>query len=563
MLFGAGSNKKAFAFLVIVWFAANLLQALFTDVIPDEAYYYFYSKHLSWGYFDHPPSIALLVKISSLLFNQELGVRLMTVALQPLTLYVTWRIIDDLNPSKKDIYAFFGIAASIVMFAAYGFITTPDSPLLLFTALFLYSYNRFLKDERFANCALMAISMAGLVYSKYQGALVIILVILSNLRLLLNTRFWLSGIAALALLIPHIWWQISNEFPSFKYHTTGRAKPFKIGYFLEYLPNQLATFNPFVLPIVAWVMFMFKPRDLFDRALYFIIGGMILLFWATTFRGHAEPHWTIAASIAMIILLYTKRKESERVKKYLMRFVYPSIGLLVIMRIVLICDFLPFKLEFYNQEKWALSIKSVVGDRAVIFGDGYQKPSRYMLYTGGDALTVNSVYSRQNQYNLGDYDSKFFGRDVAIITDKRDTLAEKYFYMGKDTIYVRFNDHLVLTSKVSIEYNLAEKSVFKRGESKDVSIIMKNNYPLFVPFDDPAYPVTVHAVFIQKDKRFSVACRLAEDVTGIEAGAEIANILSFAIPKEIASGKYKFLVSLKTSPFREGFNSTPISVIVE
>ena len=38
----------------------------------------------------------------------------------------------------RDIYTFFIIAASITMFSAYGVITSPDAPLLFFTALFLF-----------------------------------------------------------------------------------------------------------------------------------------------------------------------------------------------------------------------------------------------------------------------------------------------------------------------------------------------------------------------------------------------------------------------------------------
>jgi len=559
----SGVAKKSFIILSVTWFLINLIQAIFTDVIPDEAYYHFYSTNLSWGYFDHPPLVALLISVSSLIFNQELSIRFMTVALQLLTLFIIWKTIDEQNSSKKDVYTFFGISASIVMFAVYGFITTPDSPLLLFTALFLYGYSRFLKNESFTNCFILSLSMAGLVYSKYQGALIIILVVLSNLKLLTNVRFWLSGIAALALLTPHILWQISNDFPSFRYHTTGRAKPFKIGYFLEYLPNQLANFNPFVLPVVAYVMYKFRPKDLFNRALYFIIGGMILIFWMTTFRGHAEPQWTIAAAVAMIILLYRSAKESEKVDRYIRKFVFPSIILLFIFRIILVCDFLPFKLEFYGQHKWAQSIKSVVGERAVVFGDGYQRPSAYMFYAGGDALTVSSIYYRQNQYDLGSYDSKFFGREVAVITAKDDPLAKKYPLAKNDTLYARFSDHLVLTSKIDIEFSLTDSNVFRCGEQKGIPISIKNNYALYIPFDDPEYPVTINSLFIKKDKIYSIEGQFSQNITGIEAGVSTENIMEFVIPSDIEPGEYRFMLSLKTAPFREGFNSSPISVTVK
>ena len=42
----------------LLWFIVAILQAAFTDIFHDEAYYWLWSKHLALGYFDHPPMIA-------------------------------------------------------------------------------------------------------------------------------------------------------------------------------------------------------------------------------------------------------------------------------------------------------------------------------------------------------------------------------------------------------------------------------------------------------------------------------------------------------------------------
>ena len=61
------------------WFLINLLQAKFTNLHYDEAYYWLYSKVLSWGYFDHPPMIAVSSKIGDLLSHTTLGLRIIPV----------------------------------------------------------------------------------------------------------------------------------------------------------------------------------------------------------------------------------------------------------------------------------------------------------------------------------------------------------------------------------------------------------------------------------------------------------------------------------------------------
>lgn len=553
-----------FCLLLLLWFVINLIQSCVTDLIPDESYYYFYSQNLAWGYFDHPPLVALTIKISSLLFDNELGVRFMTVVIQLLTLLIIWKTIDDSEFDSRSVLMFFGISSSIVMFVVYGFVTTPDSPLLLFTALFLFSYKRFLESETPLNTILISISMAGLIYSKYQGALVILFVILSNPKLLLNFRFWLSGLAALALLIPHIVWQINNDLPSFMYHTVGRAKPFQIKYFLIYLPNQMANFNPFILILIAYILFKIRPSNLFNKALYTIIAGMILLFWGSTFRGHAEPQWTIAASIPMIILIYGAGKSLNGVRKYLNRFVYPSIALLFIMRIIISCDSIPIRLEFYNQERWAESIKGIAGDRAVIFTDGYQRPSTYMFYTKEDAFTVNSVFYRRNQYDINDYKKRFLNRSVMIVSGKSDSLSTPYQIFGNDTIYVRFSSNLILTSDVEVLINETHGKKYKAGEDYLIDVKLKNKNSYSINLSSKEFPTYFKVLLTDPKKgRISVDAQFYPYVELLEESEEVVGKIAFTIPVDVKPGSYRVMFSIKTEPFREGFNSKSFKINIK
>ena len=64
------------------------------EILSDEAYYKLYSEHLDWGYFDHPPMIALIVKVSSLFFSGNLGIRFLTLLLQLFTLLLIWITLD-------------------------------------------------------------------------------------------------------------------------------------------------------------------------------------------------------------------------------------------------------------------------------------------------------------------------------------------------------------------------------------------------------------------------------------------------------------------------------------
>ena len=85
------------------WFLINLLQAKFTNLHYDEAYYWLYSKVLSWGYFDHPPMIAVSSKIGDLLSHTTLGLRIIPVIIGVFVISAIIFLIDD-NKNKNHVF---------------------------------------------------------------------------------------------------------------------------------------------------------------------------------------------------------------------------------------------------------------------------------------------------------------------------------------------------------------------------------------------------------------------------------------------------------------------------
>ena len=119
-----------------LWGGLLFFQATFTELIDDEAYYWYYSKYLDWGYFDHPPMIALFIKFGSLFLGRiEFGVRLFVILANLITIYLWEKIIQPAN-----IALYYFIVSSVAVLHFYGFVATPDAPLLLFSTLSFYFY---------------------------------------------------------------------------------------------------------------------------------------------------------------------------------------------------------------------------------------------------------------------------------------------------------------------------------------------------------------------------------------------------------------------------------------
>src|SRR6476659_7356834 len=85
------------AFLLVL----NLVQVAFTELTSDEGYYWFYSRSLEWGYAEHPPLIALMVRIGYALFPNQLGVRLVNVILNALSVLLLFQLVPRREPKTE------------------------------------------------------------------------------------------------------------------------------------------------------------------------------------------------------------------------------------------------------------------------------------------------------------------------------------------------------------------------------------------------------------------------------------------------------------------------------
>ncbi|MDR0233038.1 MAG: glycosyltransferase family 39 protein [Dysgonamonadaceae bacterium] len=540
--------QKCFILFLTLWLIINFIQAIFTEVMSDEAYYFLYGENLAWGYFDHPPMVGLMTYVSNLLFDGNLSVRFVTIVLQVFTILLVWKTIADKKPDTSKVVLFFIITASLVMFQVYGFVTTPDAPLLFFAALFLWSYQKFLHKNSWANTFLLTISMAGMIYSKYQSVLIIGFVLLSNWRLLLQYKTWLAALFTVLLLIPHFHWHWVNDFPSFQYHLSDRSSTFKWGYFLEYLPNQLAVFNPFTFGAVIYVLIRYRPKDVFERGLYFLIVGFLVFFWITSFRGHVEPHWTIACSIPMIILLYRRSLENPKLMRYVKKGIAVSILLILVARILLPIGFLPEKLGFNGKAAKSKAIESVAGDLPVVFTGSFQNPSNYRFFTGKESFVLSAIDSRRTQFDIWQKELAYQGKPVfvAIQDDER---SSEYIIDGK-SFFGFFAENFQSVNRLQIEYELIEQEV-RAGDRLVLPFTIQNPTNSAIDFEHPEFPVTWNAAYSKNVRRAPwnyVECQLNFPIPVLPArtSASFRGNLTTTVP-DFEEGEYLFTITLVNS----------------
>lgn len=410
---------KHIGFWLLIWGVLDLLCALFCEIHADEAYYRLYGQFLDWGYFDHPPVVGLMTAISGAmvpetsLMLKNLSVRLVTVLIHMATVYVVWKTIEEkVRNSPSSLFCFLLVAASIPMFCAYGFMTTPDAPLLFFAAVFYYAYRKFTTDRQWSTTILLGLSIAGMLYSKYIAVLVIAFALLGNLRLLRDGKAWAAVGIAIVLMLPHLWWQYANHFPSFTYHLVSRATSYQVLYSLEYLPNQWAVFNPLVWALMLWIgARQICHSDAFKRSLGMTIWGFQVFFLIMTCRGHVEPHWTVVTAIPAIILL---TEETEIWKRGIKIALACCVGLVLVARVVLMLNVLPARTGLANKQPFYEQLHAESQGHPVVFDGSFQAPSLYRFYYNDEAVLVRNLYDRYTQFDLWHLERELLGKPACV-----------------------------------------------------------------------------------------------------------------------------------------------------
>ena len=95
-------NNKIVGLIVIATLIRCII-ALTINLGNDEVYYINYAQHLQWNYFDHPPMVGLLIKLTTL--NLELTtdffIRLGPILLSAVNTYLIYAITKKIKNEKS------------------------------------------------------------------------------------------------------------------------------------------------------------------------------------------------------------------------------------------------------------------------------------------------------------------------------------------------------------------------------------------------------------------------------------------------------------------------------
>lgn len=428
----SNSIQKVQFFFILFLFLFNLIQALTLPLIDDEAYYWVWSKHLDFGYYDHPPMIALFIKLGYFLFPNMLGVRLLS-ALSNILFYILWIYILKPKTSRQN-YLLLGLLGSSALFQGLGFISTPDTPLLLFGTFFLWRWKEFLLLQNLKRSILLALAMALTMYSKYHGIILISLALLPAITVLYKNKwFYASILFSLFLYFPHLYWQYAHNWPSLHYHIYERAQK-KVTGFLpgEWFLGFLIISNPLLIYFYLKSIFTKSnsKNTLWVKSLQWISIGSILFLGYLSFSRRIQPQWNLITYLAILPLCFLFYK--NRKTNYLLGFCFFSIFLFLLLRIFMVFPTVISYTPMYKIKEFVLKAHKV--NRGIAVFERYQKAALYNFYTQEPSVALQVYTHRKSQYDLWNSEKYIQGKNIT--------------FFGLEPI----SDHFIIDEEAKKEY---------------------------------------------------------------------------------------------------------------
>jgi len=345
--------NTALAILALV--ALRLVAAAYTPITFDEAYYWMWSKHLAGGYYDHPPMVAVVIRLGTLIAGDtELGVRLVSILL---ALPMSWAVYQAtlILFGSRRVAATATLFLNVTLMTAVGtMIVTPDAPVLVASSFLLFALAKVLQTGRGAWWLAVGAAAGCALLSKYTAlffgpAILIWLVAVPKLRRwLISPWLYLGGLVALLLFAPVILWNADHHWVSFiKQMGRARIEDFRPVFIAELIPTQIAFATPLIWILGAMGLYALYQRRAGAPPARVLVNTM---FWTIvayfiwhSLHARVEANWfapvypafAVAAAVAAHLVQWEPRQ--QRTVDFCRRWAAPG-GILMFVLLVVQAD---------------------------------------------------------------------------------------------------------------------------------------------------------------------------------------------------------------------------------
>ena len=423
----------------------------------DEAYHWEWSRHLAFGYYDHPPLVAWMIAFFTWIGGSTLfWVRLTALLCITGTTYLTYRLGREIGgPIVGATAGLFSLAATAMNLGAA--IVTTDSPVIFFWMLTIFLVWRALDSERGAYWYWAGASLGLGLLSKFLilplavGILLFLICSKADRSWLRRKEPYLGICLALVIFAPFIIWNSQHGWTSFVFHFTRHQEAIDFKRPLIFLAWQMfLVFSPVMYGGVVWSLVRQIKQVTGQPAalgavsssrfawLFLCTGWLFPVFlFFDSIRNTTSAHWAMAAY--GVILVGLALEIQRRWQELRQRRKKPILGVLIlitafiwsgaVVTLTLNPDLIG-KLshqgnsinEAYGWAEIGQAISNVnhqTAGKYILATSSYSLSSMLSFYTPGQPyismLGPGSKHGRA--YDLWDKWSEWTGREVLFISE--------------------------------------------------------------------------------------------------------------------------------------------------
>lgn len=427
------------------WYAGTI------QLAQDEAYYWQWSRHLAWGYYDNPPAFAPVIRFFTGIFGAtEVGVRagaIVSALVASVFIYLIARRLFGAQIALISI-----LVANIIPEFAWGAIIATLDPLqLAFWSATLYVILRAV-DGGWGWWILAGVLTGITALSKLNGFWLLPSVLL-YLAVSPSRRVWLTrphpyvaAVIAIAIFSPFIWWNHTHQ-NAFWIHigvmgsrSSEHDRPLK--WFFRFLGDQALLVSPLLfLTLLGAFVAGWKERQREG-------GDAVLFVWAPTvtalaltalvsLRSKVEGNWPAAGYVSgsiLIALALSRAWTSGRARSRTWVVAACALSLLLALLGYFPQPFYAAGLNPWKGKPSADRLNETVGWREMaarihaesqamgtdpfVFGINYRMPSEAAFYLPGQPRTYSLfLHDRSNEYMFWEDPRQLVGRDAILVQD--------------------------------------------------------------------------------------------------------------------------------------------------
>jgi hypothetical protein len=345
----AETNHRALAtWWVVVVTLVRLVCLASLPLGNGEAYYYSWSRFLSWSYYDHPPLVAWMARATTALGTSSAAVHLGPILTSGAFGLLFYRLAERLFRPRTAFFALILVTA-LPVFLFSSFVLNPEAPLAPLWVGFLLVLEGMRKRDGWHRPVLAGALLGFAFLAKYTAVLLVPATLLyvacsaPTRRWLRRPSFYAGGAVAFVIALPVLLWNDARGWPSVRLHLVERASAAlpvagenrmnqlvaasstggsgHLETLARVIVGQIISYSPVLVPLLAIALVgalrraRRDDRDLFLTAFSWPV--LLPLLLAMTTLQDAEQHWTMMAVMPAAIAAGRVLDESwDRAKRF-------------------------------------------------------------------------------------------------------------------------------------------------------------------------------------------------------------------------------------------------------